>query len=179
MWLNPLSPVGLFCMESPSRVVSDNEPQLVSIFAPLSSIMGLKQLTTTAYQNQTNGQTDGYIRTILGIVPHYAAKNHSDWDKYVQVCKTSKLSTLRMTLDRSPPTLNIACTPTARTTSDARNPLSPVRLLVRFLWLFRTLQENRSKVLDNAQRKYWKYFGEKPCPITVRKVHLVFIYRSP
>lgn len=66
-------------------LLSDYGPQFVSkFFGAICGFLGVKQLTTTAYHPQTNGQTELYKKVIVSRLRHYIDENQSDWDKYVQ-----------------------------------------------------------------------------------------------
>lgn len=69
----------------PTYILTDNGTQLTSkSFATLCTHLGTKQLTTTAYHPQTNGQVERYNKTIVTRLRHYVAKNQRDWDIFVQ-----------------------------------------------------------------------------------------------
>lgn len=76
-WINPHG--------IPAFVLTDNGTLLVSkFFATLCTHLGLKQLTTTAYHPQTNGQVERYKKTLDTQLRHYVAYHQNDWDAYVQ-----------------------------------------------------------------------------------------------
>lgn len=67
--------------EIPTCLLTDNEPQFVSkFFAAITVLLGVKQLTATAYIPQTNGQGERLNKKILMRLQHYVAEYKIDWD---------------------------------------------------------------------------------------------------
>lgn len=66
-------------------VLMKNEAQLTSkLFAMLCTMLGVKELTTTASHRQTNGQVKRYNLTIVTQLRHFIAENQKYWDTYAQ-----------------------------------------------------------------------------------------------
>lgn len=70
---------------TPACFLTDNGPKRVAtFFASVWAYLGMKQLTTTAYQPQTNGQTDRYNKTIAARSRNYMPEHQNDWEDLFQ-----------------------------------------------------------------------------------------------
>lgn len=68
----------------PSYLLIYSGPQFVpKFFASVCAYLGVKQLTTTAYNLQTNGQTERYNKTVVDTLWNYVAEHEYDWDEFV------------------------------------------------------------------------------------------------
>lgn len=81
----------VFVNGPPDSLLSDNENQFVSkFFQNVCRILGIKNLFTTTYHPQLNGQVERFNRTILAALRHYVVDLANDWDL------TSSRTRLRM-----------------------------------------------------------------------------------
>lgn len=70
----------------PGTILSDNGPQFRSkFFQGVCSFLGVKNLYTTTYHPQTNGQVERYNRTILGQLRTYVEDHQDQWDNVVSM----------------------------------------------------------------------------------------------
>jgi len=173
----------------PASVLSDNGPQFVSKFmGAVCGILGVKQLTTTAYHPQTNGQTERYNKTIVARLRHYVAENQADWDEYVQpltyaynaqVHRSTRVPPFALVLSRNPPGPAQVIPPTAQP-SDASPPLRASRLRMRLIRELAHLQAKTSDILRNAQRRYKADHDQHVKKvISLRRGDLVYLDRPP
>ena len=73
----------VFKFGPPTLLLSDNGGQLTSkFFQHGGKILGVRQLFTTAYQPQTNGQVERFNRTILAGLRHFCSEYGRDWDEF-------------------------------------------------------------------------------------------------
>ena len=73
----------VFNYRPPSKLLSDNGGQFTSkFFQSICEIFGTRNLFTTAYHPQTNGQMERFNRTILAGLRHYCSKRGRDWDEF-------------------------------------------------------------------------------------------------
>jgi transposase InsO family protein len=72
-----------YCVYGPPVVLlTDNGTQFVSkFFQTVCKILGVKQVFTTAYHPQTNGQCERFNRTVLSSITNYVSDNQDDWDE--------------------------------------------------------------------------------------------------
>jgi Integrase zinc binding domain/Integrase core domain/RNase H-like domain found in reverse transcriptase len=75
------------CYVVPLILLSDNGAQFVAkFFQAICTTLGVKQLFTSAYHPQCNGQTERFNRTVLGMLVYYVSKQQDDWDKCGRAC---------------------------------------------------------------------------------------------
>lgn len=69
----------------PRYLLTYDGPQYVAkFFTPVCAYLEVKQIKTTVYQSQTNGQTESYHKIRIAKMRHYFAEQQEDWDEYVQ-----------------------------------------------------------------------------------------------
>jgi hypothetical protein len=100
----------------PLILLSDNGPQFASrLFQAACATMGVRQVFTSTYHPQTNGQVERFNRTVLEKLTHYVAAEQDDWDTSVrsivygyncQVHASTGFSPFELVLSR-PPTVPI------------------------------------------------------------------------
>jgi transposase InsO family protein len=73
----------LYCVYgAPVILLTDNGTRFVSkFFQTVCRLLGVKQVFTTAYNPQTNGQCERFNRTILSAISHYISDNQDNWDE--------------------------------------------------------------------------------------------------
>jgi hypothetical protein len=65
----------------PESFVSDRDPRFTSqFFAAICIQLGIKQLMSTAFHPQTDGQTERANRTLEEMLRHYVNPSQDDWD---------------------------------------------------------------------------------------------------
>jgi transposase InsO family protein len=112
------------CFGPPLILLSDNGSQLSArMFQAVCFMMGVKQLFTSTYHPQTNGQTELFNRTVVIMLLHYVSRKQDDWDQTVavpvygyntQVHSSSGLSPFELVLSRPPPVPNMEVGPVVR-----------------------------------------------------------------
>lgn len=66
-------------------LLAENRPQIVrKFFETLRTFLGVKDLTTTAYHPQANGQAERYNKIIVPRLRHHVAEHQRNWDLFVQ-----------------------------------------------------------------------------------------------
>ena len=66
---------------APLMLLSVNGPQFrARMFQSFCLALGIKQLFTTPYHPNTNGQTERFNRTLLDMMIHFVADHQTDWD---------------------------------------------------------------------------------------------------
>lgn len=70
----------------PDQLKADGSPWLAEkFFNAVCARLGTKLLTTTDYNPQTNGQTEGHSKTILSQLLHYVSGHQNSWGTIVQL----------------------------------------------------------------------------------------------
>lgn len=73
----------VFVYGPPLKVLADNGKQVTArLFQESFQILGIRNLFTTTYHPQTNGQVERFNRTILSALRHYVAEHPKDWDLF-------------------------------------------------------------------------------------------------
>jgi transposase InsO family protein len=97
----------------PQVLLSDNGTQFNSrFFKDICGAMGIKQVFTSAYHPQTNGQVERFNRTILAQLRAFVGEDQSTWDLFspavtyaynTQVHSSTGFSPFDLVLSRPPP----------------------------------------------------------------------------
>ena len=103
-------------------LLSDNGPQFTAkFFQDVCRILDIKNVFTTTYHPQSNGQVERFNRTMLNALRSYVADHPKDWDLYTdaityayntQVHRDTSLSPFELVLSRIPPPVSIEAEPT-------------------------------------------------------------------
>jgi hypothetical protein len=65
----------------PENFISDRDPRFTSeFFRGICQYLGIKQLMSTAFHPQTDGQTERTNRTLEEMLRHYVGPSQEDWD---------------------------------------------------------------------------------------------------
>lgn len=81
MFLNAL----VYHYGTPKYLWTHNDPQCMArFFEAVCGMVAAKQLPTTAYRPQINGNAELFNRTLVARSRHYVSEHQSDWSKFVQ-----------------------------------------------------------------------------------------------
>ena len=152
----------------PKRVLSDNGKQFTSrLFQHTCRLLGAKNVFTTAYHPQSNGQVERYNRTILNALRHYTADHPKTWDQFTdvvtyayntQVHSSTGISPFELVLSRPPSTASLSTEP------DIRDGLAPWEYKIRWLaWLSKMLRDTKRQ-LAKRQARYKRDFDKHTRP---------------
>ncbi|MBR7801843.1 transposase, partial [Undibacterium sp. FT137W] len=87
----------------PDSVLTDNGPQFASLFFQgVCDLMGIKNLFTTTYHPQTNGQVERFNRTLVDMLRHYVEEHQEDWDELLAVLTLAYNSRVHRTTGVAP-----------------------------------------------------------------------------
>ena len=68
----------------PDAVLTDNGPQFASLFFQgVCNLMGIRNLYTSTYHPQTNGQVKRSKKTLVDMFMHYIEDHQDNWDELV------------------------------------------------------------------------------------------------
>ena len=105
----------VFAYGPPLDLLSDNGPQFASrLFQETCTLLGIKNVFTTTYHPQCNGQAERFNRTILASLRTYVADHPNDWDLFTdaltyayntQPHKSTGTAPFELVLSRMPPSL--------------------------------------------------------------------------
>lgn len=103
----------VFAYGAPARLLSDNGSQFTAkFFQAICTKLGIKNVFTTAYHPQTNGQTESFNRKILSGLRAFVADHPATWHEdagsiayayNIQVHNTTRLPPFDLVLTRPPP----------------------------------------------------------------------------
>jgi len=70
----------------PDTVLTDNGPQLASLFfQDVCNLMGIRNLYTSTYHLQSNGQVERFKKTLVDMLMHYIEAHEDNWDELVSM----------------------------------------------------------------------------------------------
>ena len=109
-------------------LLSDNGKQFIEKhFRETCRMLGVKNLYTTTYDPQINGQVERFNRTILASLRHYVADHPKDWDLFsdaltyaykTQAHESTSVAPSELVLSRPPAPLALEATPSIDAVSD-------------------------------------------------------------
>ena len=120
--------------------------------------MGIRNVFTSAYHPQTNGQAERYNRTLLAGLRRYVAEDLRDWDKFCHaityaynshVHRATGLAPFELVLSRPPAHLAVENTESIDT-----EKLSTAQHRTRFLQRIASLMRTASERIKQAQSRY-------------------------
>ena len=113
---------------APVWLLSDNGKQVIAkLIRETCRMLGVKNLYTTTYHPQTNGQVERLNRTILASLRHYVAEHAKDWDLFsdaltyaynTQAHESTSVAPFELVLSRPPAPLAFEATPSIDPVSD-------------------------------------------------------------
>ena len=87
----------------PKRLLSDRGSQFLSnLIKEVCCLLDIKQVYTSGYHPQTNGQTERIHRIISATLKIFVSKLQEDWDQYLPTCAFAYRSSKIDGLDYSP-----------------------------------------------------------------------------
>ena len=70
----------------PKAILTDKGSNFTSLlFTNICVYLGIKRKLTTAYHPQTDGQTERFNRTLMGMLRNYVEKTHDDWERVLEL----------------------------------------------------------------------------------------------
>ncbi len=73
----------VFAFGPPVYRLTENASQFASaFFLKVCGLLGTKQVFTTTYHPQTNGQVERFNRTLLQALRNYVAEHQRNWDEF-------------------------------------------------------------------------------------------------
>ena len=119
----------VFVYGPPLDLLSDNGSQFASkLFQELCTLLGIKNVFTSTYHPQANGQVERFNRTIIASLRHYVNDHPKDWDLFTDALtyayntqrhKSTKHAPFELVLARRPPTMALSREPEMATTDSA------------------------------------------------------------
>jgi transposase InsO family protein len=151
-----------YCVYGPPVVLlTDNGTQFVAkFFQAVCKLLGVKQVFTTAYHPQTNGQCERFNRTVLSAITHYVSDNQDDWDELASTATYAYNCTVHSSTGYTPFELTLARNnPTAVLENGAKygvsqSGLSKAAYRQKFLATCEELGKAAKEKLESAQERY-------------------------
>lgn len=149
----------------PLLVLSDNGSQFAAkFFQAVCAVLGIKQLFTSTYHPQTNGQIERFNRVILERLLHYVGARQDDWDEHLgpivlgyncQVHSSTGFSPYELALTRSTPVPIVE-------TSVTRDPMRESKAEFRksFMKQLEAIGRKTRETLHQAQERYRKAYDD-------------------
>lgn len=155
----------------PDNLLSDNGKQFVArFFQDVCRILGVKNVFTTTYHPQCNGQVERYNRTLLAALRHYISDHPKDWDLYTdtlcyayntQVHSTTKFAPFELVLSRRPPAL-----PLEVSSQDDGEEVMPTPAQFHLQWRneLRARATHAAKQMGKAQERFKRNYDATTRP---------------
>ena len=153
----------------PRFLLTDNGRNFTSkFFQSICLAVGTKNLFTTAYHPQTNGQAERFNRTLVTRLRHFVAEHQSNWDEFVQpltyaynmqVHATTGTTPFDLVLSRHPPSITVK--PPDNPDAHTDTPPSAVNTKVGNFRKWRTALAAARTRMTAAQARYKANFDAK------------------
>lgn len=103
----------------PKSIVSDRDTRLVTshFFKCLAGLLGTKQLASTAYHPQTDGQTERCNRILEDMLRNFVDATHHDWDLHLSAAEFAINNSIHASTGTTPFRMNYG-----------RDPLMPLSI---------------------------------------------------
>ena len=172
----------------PEYLLSDRGTQFVSSFMQsCCKILGIRQVFTSAYHPQTNGQAERFNRTLLAGIRALCGEHSREWDSMVgsiaygyntTVNRTIGMSPFELVLTTPPPHMALKAMETVDTSDvDQGSPKATRR---RFTRRLKAVMATATERLHIAQARYKRYFDRtvRPQRMDLRPDSLVYLRRE-
>ena len=155
----------VFVYGPPVRLLSDNGTQFTArFFQNICRILGIRNVFTTTYHPQANGQGERFNRTLTSTLRKYVGEHPNDWDVFsdavtyaynTQVHRTTNIAPFELVLARAPRSLALQAEPTLEEFSSSR-----AYYLKWQSWL-ESLMRSADKSLRKEQGRYKRNFDAR------------------
>ena len=175
---------------APRGVLTDNGPQVAAkFFDAVCALLGVRHYLTTAYNPQTNGQTERFNRTLVQRLRHYVEVHKWDWEEYIQPLtfayntkfyRSTETTPFDLVLMRPPSGLALPGTVPQDAVYNTEDPGTPVQYKRTTLRKLRDALERTRVKLPAAQRRYKADFDKKVrLRLVIEVGDLVYVDRPP
>ena len=172
----------VFAYGAPTHVLSDNGSQFASkLFQFVCSSLGVRNVFTTTYHPQTNGQAERFNRTLLHGLRVFAGEHPETWPEFVgtfayayntQVHSSTKIAPFQLVVTNPPGPLIMRRMPGPQGKTPPRRRQALLRAHLQAL-----IQKGRTH-LASAQQAYKRNFDARVKPLTpVRTGDYIFLAR--
>jgi len=149
----------VFNFGPPRYVLSDNGKQFASkFFLSVCSTLRIRNLFTSAYHPQTNGQTERFNRTILAGLRHFIAEDQKDWDSFSGALTYAYNTTVHRATGLAPVDLVLTRPPISLLAEKAESVdfdgVPPSETHRRFIARLESLMATAMPRLQQAQARY-------------------------
>ncbi|CDF32470.1 unnamed protein product [Chondrus crispus] len=114
----------VFVYGPPVKLLSDNGTQFTArFFQNVCRILGIRNVFTTTYHPQANGQVERFNRTLTSALRKYVGEHPKDWDLFsdavtfaynTQVHRTTNIAPFELVLARAPRSIALQAHPMKR-----------------------------------------------------------------
>ena len=173
----------VFAYGAPTQLLTDNGSQFASgLFAFTCSHLGVRNMFTTTYHPQTNGQAERFNRTLLASLRAFVGEHPKTWPAFVgavtyayntQVHSSTRVPPFDLVVTRPPQSMVIERTPELAQPTSARSEARRFKAHVKSL-----VAEARSQ-LATSQERYKASFDARINPLKpARAGDWVFVERA-
>ncbi|ESK83105.1 hypothetical protein Moror_6065 [Moniliophthora roreri MCA 2997] len=135
----------------PDKIISDRDPRFAAeVFREMGRILGIKQLLSTVYHPQTDGETERVNQKVEIYLQFFCAKEQTKWKDLLHFTEFAHNSRTHSTTRQSPFYLTMGYYPRPLPTIFDK---STVPLVEQRLTKLKKLREETSALLDIAARK--------------------------
>ncbi|NBK24827.1 MAG: hypothetical protein EOM68_22730 [Spirochaetia bacterium] len=148
----------------PDEVLSDRGGHFHNKFwAEVLRLTQTKQLLTSAYHPETDGQTERVNRVVEEALRHYVAEDHRDWDRWLSMVEFGINNSWHGSIKSSPFFLNYGFHPV---TPSQREVMSKVPRARDFLSKIEEVVEQAKRNMERARQRMMQLHEKKRRPVS-------------
>uniref|UniRef100_A0A0W0G7F9 Reverse transcriptase-rnase h-integrase n=1 Tax=Moniliophthora roreri TaxID=221103 RepID=A0A0W0G7F9_MONRR len=135
----------------PDKIISDRDPQFAAeVFKEMGKLLGIKQMLSTAYHPQTDGETERVNQEVEIFLRFFCAKEQTKWKDLLHFAEFAHNTQTHLTTKNSPFYLTMGYHPRPLPTVFEKTTIPSVEKRMAEL---KKLREETSALLDIAARK--------------------------
>ncbi len=151
----------VFVYGPPQTLLTDNGPQLTAkLFLETCRLLGIRNVFTSTYHPQTNGQTERINRTLASMLRHYVADDQEGWDQFLPALSYAYNRGVHKSTRTTPFDLVLSRPPTPLGAESVRDwpAIGPSWSKATFLRKLSEAVRSTSERIERAQTRYKRSF---------------------
>ena len=164
---------------APRQTLTDNGPQFASkLLMSTSQELGVKNVFTSAYHPQANGQVERYNRTLAAMLRCFVDENPTDWDLYADALTYAYNCSVHRSTGARPFDLVLTQPPSSFTTTITEDEADP-SARNKFPHRAREVMDKARAQLGETQARYKRDFDKRVRAVAHKPATGGYVYLDP